>query len=52
MFPIAGQKEGVIISQSMRSKFGRGKFGYIIFGDGQDRTKEIEEKLEYAIDKT
>lgn len=51
LYPISGEKEGVIISQSMRSKFGRGKFGYLIFGDSQDRTKEIEGKLESTLNK-
>lgn len=46
MYPINGAKEGVIITESMRSKFGRGKFGYLIFGDGQDRTRELERILE------
>jgi hypothetical protein len=51
LYPMEGEKEGVIISESVRSKFGRGKFGYLIFGDGQDRTKEIEERLESSIDR-
>lgn len=46
IYPINGLKEGVIITESMRSKFGRGKFGYLIFGDGQDRTRELERILE------
>ena len=50
MYPINGAQEGVIITESMRSKFGRGKFGYLIFGDGQDRTKEIEEALEAKLE--
>lgn len=50
MYPIDGAKEGVIITQSMRSKFGRGKFGYLIFADGQDRTKQIEEILEARLE--
>ena len=52
MYPINGVKEGVIITQSVRSKFGRGKFGYLIFGEGQDRTKEIEEALERKVAQT
>lgn len=50
MYPITETQEGVIITESMRSKFGRGKFGYLIFGDNQDRTKEIEEMLEKRLE--
>lgn len=50
MFPIDQVQEGVIITESMRSKFERGKFGYAIFGDGQDRTREIELALEKKVD--
>lgn len=50
MYPINGIQEGVIITESVRSKFGRGKFGYLIFGDGQDRTKQIEEVLEARLE--
>lgn len=52
IYPINGLKEGVIITESMRSKFGRGKFGYLIFGDGQDRTREIEEILEERLERS
>lgn len=51
MFPVGGLSEGVVITESMRSKFGRGKFGYAIFGASQDRTREIEEDLERRVDK-
>lgn len=50
MYPINGAREGIIITESMRLKFGRGKFGYLIFGDGQDRTKQIEETLESRLE--
>ncbi|HEV2339349.1 MAG TPA: hypothetical protein VGT05_01120 [Patescibacteria group bacterium] len=50
MFPIDQALEGVIITESMRSKFGRGKFGYAIFGDGQEITKQIEQVLEAKVD--
>ncbi|PIR80276.1 MAG: hypothetical protein COU25_00960 [Candidatus Levybacteria bacterium CG10_big_fil_rev_8_21_14_0_10_35_13] len=49
MYPIDEERRGVIITQSMRSKFGRGKFGYLIFGKDQDETKIIEEQLEQRI---
>lgn len=46
MYPMEDENRGVIITQSVRSKFGRGKFGYLIFGIDQDDTKAIEEELE------
>lgn len=50
IYPINDEKRGIIITQSMRSKFGRGKFGYLIFGTDQDDTKTIEEELELRMD--
>lgn len=50
MYPISGDNRGVIITQSVRSKFGRGKFGYSIFGESQDDTKAIEEELELRME--
>jgi len=50
MYPISESQEGIIITQSMRTKFGRGKFGYLIFGGSQDRTKQIEETLESRLE--
>lgn len=49
-YPISDEKRGVIITQSMRSKYGRGKFGYLIFGNNQDDTKSIEEELELKME--
>lgn len=50
MYPISGEKRGIIITQSIRSKFGRGKFGYSIFGESQDDTRAIEEELELRME--
>ena len=39
MYPINGEKRGVIITETYRSKFGRGKFGYVSIGkDFKDAT--------------
>jgi hypothetical protein len=46
LYPISGKRRGVIISECMRSKYGRGKFGYCIVGANQDDTKHIENKMD------
>ncbi len=33
LYPINGEKRGIIITESYRSKFGRGKFGYVSIGN-------------------
>ncbi len=48
-YPMDENREGVVITESMRSKFGRGKFGYAILADGQDRTRELELLLEEKV---
>ncbi|MBP6044656.1 MAG: hypothetical protein WAT72_04675 [Microgenomates group bacterium] len=49
IYPMEAEKAGVVFTESMRSKFGRGKFGYAILGDGQERTREIELLLEVKV---
>jgi len=46
MFPMAEQPKGVVITQSFRSMFGRGKFGYVVVGKDQEEAAKIERGLE------
>lgn len=46
LYPIEGESRGIIITQSMRSMFGRGKFGYAAIGPNQDDAEFLEAELE------
>ena len=49
LFPIHGEKRGIILTQSMRSMFGRGKFAYAAIGSTQHDAEFLEKQLEEAL---
>lgn len=46
LYPMNEQQRGVVITQSMRSMYGRGKFGYVSIGEDQADTRSIELQLD------
>lgn len=46
LFPIQGEKRGIILTQSMRSMLGRGKFAYAAIGSTQEDAELLEKQLE------
>lgn len=46
LYPIHGESRGIILTQSMRSMLGRGKFGYAAIGPTQEDAEYIEAGLE------
>lgn len=46
MYPIEDEKRGIIITQSFRSMYDRGKFGYVSVGEDQGDTRRIELELD------
>ncbi len=50
LYQIESERRGVIITECMRSQFGRGKFGYLIVGIDQDDTWRIEQQMEQLLD--
>lgn len=46
MYPIEDKKRGIVITQSFRSMYGRGKFGYVSIGEDQGDTRKIELELD------
>lgn len=46
LYPINDQQRGIVITQSLRSMYQRGKFGYVSIGKDQDDTRDIELELD------
>lgn len=46
LYPMSGEKRGVVLTQSMRTMFGRGKFAYASIGKDQEDAELIEKQLE------
>lgn len=44
-YPIKRAQRGIIITQSMRSMYNRGKFGYVSIGKSQEDAELLQEKL-------
>lgn len=45
LYPVEGEPRGIILTQSMRSMFGRGKFGYVSIGPTQEDAETLEAEL-------
>lgn len=46
LYPINAGRRGLIITEGIRSQYGRGKFGYLIIGSDQEDTWRIEQEME------
>lgn len=46
LYPMEEQQRGIVITQSFRSMYDRGKFGYVSIGENQDDTRNIELQLD------
>ena len=51
LYPMDDQQRGVVITQSFRSMYGRGKFGYVSIGKDQEDTRNIELQLDGILSK-
>lgn len=51
LYPMNEQQRGVIITQSFRSMYDRGKFGYVSIGKDQEDTRNIELQLDGILSK-
>jgi len=51
LYPMNEQQRGVIITQSFRSMYERGKFGYVSIGKDQEDTRNIELQLDGILSK-
>lgn len=45
LYPMAEQQRGIVITQSFRAMYDRGKFGYVSIGEDQNDTRNIELEL-------
>jgi len=51
LYPMNEQQRGIIITQSFRSMYNRGKFGYVSIGKDQKDTRDIELQLDGILSK-
>ncbi|MBI3069927.1 MAG: hypothetical protein HYY87_01315 [Candidatus Levybacteria bacterium] len=51
LYPMDDQQRGVVITQSFRSMYDRGKFGYVSIGKDQEDTRNIELQLDGILSK-
>lgn len=49
LYPVSGEKRGIVLVQSMRSMLGRGKFGYAAIGRTQEDAEALEKQLEHIL---
>lgn len=49
LYPIEGKSRGIILTQSMRTMLGRGKFAYAAIGTTQEDAEVIEKELEQRL---
>ncbi|OGH14163.1 MAG: hypothetical protein A2860_02280 [Candidatus Levybacteria bacterium RIFCSPHIGHO2_01_FULL_37_33] len=51
LYPMEEQQRGIVITQSFRSMYDRGKFGYVSIGTDQNDTRNIELELDGLLKK-